>query len=171
MLKGPGQARLETPPRQGPVQSQCPHRVDTPAPIAGVPNAGEHRCGCLKPPPAWVLQSRAKYGEMPCPSRQGWRLQPRSGGTCAPDVLLPTRHQCSLVTFSLCVGQTQPGAPSLAKPFAKGLPRPFTAPQPSQGLDKLRDKGLPTSCHFGRSLFPVQQPLLRAQHPPCPGWR
>lgn len=87
----------------------------------------------------WVLKTSpwvgtAKQGRI---HRNALPLQARRGAAAAvggpPDVLLPTRHQCSLVTFNfgLCVGRGQQGA--------KGLSQPFTAPRPSQGLDKHRD--------------------------------
>lgn len=138
MLKGPGQARLEPPPRREPVQSQCPRGADIPVPIAGVPDAGKHGCGCLKSPLGRVLQSRTKIHINVMPARAGRDAEAAVRGTRAPAMLFPAQHQCSLVTlgtfcFCLCVGRGQQGAPSLAKPFSKGLPQPFTALRPSQG--------------------------------------
>lgn len=56
-------------PEAGPVQSQCPHRADTPVPIAVAPDAGEQRFGYSNHP----LGGFCKAGQNPqkCPVPAG----------------------------------------------------------------------------------------------------
>lgn len=139
------------------------HGADTPAPIAGVPDAGEQGCGCSKPPLGWVMQSGVKNPHKCCappPSpRAGREAEAAVGDTRALSVLFPAQHRCSLVTlgtFCIClwVGWGQGGAPSLIKPFAKGLPQLFTAPRPSQGWT-----GAGTAPGSARSLSLWKKPF------------
>lgn len=135
MLNGPGQARLETPLRQGPVHSQCPCRADTPAPIAAVPDAGEHRRGCSNPPLGWALQSRTKSTEMPWPSRHGGGCS-CSRGAPGPRCAASNSAPMFPGDFYPLSGMRSAERPFSCKTLCKGT---STAPQPSQRLDKHRD--------------------------------
>lgn len=94
--------------------------------------------------------------------------------THASAMLFAAQHQSSLVTlgtfwFCLCVRQGQKGATSHTKPFAERLSQLGTAPQLSQGWTGAETAlGSAHSLPLQQSPFPTE---LRAEHPPCPGWR
>lgn len=151
MLKGPGQSRSETPPKQELVQLQCPCEADTPALIAG-----EHGCGCSKPPTGWVLQSRAKIDINVMAHRAGREAEAIVGGTHAP----PDATSSSAPTLPSDLlllplrGMGSAGCPFPRTALCKGISTAFHSTAAIPGLGRHRDSPgvCPLSATLGEAL-------------------